>query len=75
MLRHDDGEPMTLKQVCDEAWDKFGVAAIVQELAARLAWNARFESLERAETIAKDADAMLKIAERLERWTAEDAVV
>jgi len=75
MLTNDDGQPITVKQVCDAAWDQFGIAAIVAELAARLAWNARFESPNRAELISKDADAMLKIAERLERWTAEDAVV
>lgn len=74
MFLHDNGEPMNAKQVCDIAWDQFGIAAIVQELAARLAWNARFEAPVRADAISKDADTMLKIAERLERWTAEDAV-
>ncbi len=73
-LRHDDGAPMSLKQVCDLAWEQFGIAAIIAELSGRLAWNARYECPERAEAISKDAESLAMIAERLERWTEQDAV-
>jgi hypothetical protein len=72
-IRHEDGRPLSLKQVCDQAWDEFGVGAIVEELAARLAWNARYEGAERAPLITKDAASLLQIAERLKQWAAADA--
>lgn len=73
MLRHDDGQPMTAKQVIDMAWNQFGASAIVQEIAARIAWNAKFESPYRAECLSKDGELMAMIAERLDRWEKEDA--
>jgi hypothetical protein len=72
MLRHDNGEPMTVKQACDAAWDQYGAAAVIAELAGRLAWNAKFEAPSRAEIITKDAESLAKIAERLGRWEVSD---
>lgn len=75
MLRHDDGQPMTLKQVCDEAWNQFGPAAIMIEFAGRIAWNAKFMAQIHAEQISKDAESLASIGERFERlWNEMEEV-